>query len=461
MERLRTLWLPVVAAAVLLAAIGTAVLAQPTQALKCDPVCLPEEEAPPEEEAEPAPGPRKPRVLVVNVGWGTGTSLPDAPLQPHRLQEEVDYINGYVNEWFVQSAPPGTFPGWTATAGGSYTIREPNLPAPCTQDEEASFLGSVLHSAHEKLERAGIDYTRYNLVLVTYSQVFCFLGLQVSNRMLIPAKIATIHELGHFLGLATEAHPERLACKDANGKAVSLSNDCKAEEFGDPFEEMSQALSLSFNAVYAKQLGWLNGQFLDVKAPATGTWTIRPFIGAGFSERAIRLQDGPTTLWIEYRRPIGIDGHSDSPLLWNEYGSGVFIRREASVGGEPVSQLLDMTPATGIRNRPALEVGRTWANPLGETTITVDSATASGATITIGSQRTQTVPNLIGLDPDRAAALIAGAGLRSSGWTPVVDLTCNLEGVVATQQPLPGTKAFPDSEVRFQVGERDPEIPCQ
>ncbi len=74
-------------------------------------------------------------------------------------------------------------------------------------------------------------------------------------------------------------------------------------------------LGLSFNAIFAKQLGWLNGQFIDMRAPATGMRLIKPFIGSGFSgQRAIRLQDGPTTLWIEYRRPIGIDGPEDSLL---------------------------------------------------------------------------------------------------------------------------------------------------
>ncbi len=470
MERLKGLWPLLAAATLLLAAIGATIAAHPAQALKCSPVCLPGEEPRPTPDPTPtpnptpAPRPAKHRVLVVNVGWGTGASENDAPLEPSALTEYVNHINGFVNEWFAQSAPSGTFPGWTATAGGSYAIRQPNIPSSaCTESETDSFVASLLSAVHEKLERAGIDHTPYNLVAVTYSKPFCFGGLQTGNRVLLSHPIHTIHELGHYLGLANGGddgeHPGGLRCLE-NGFRVPLSSDCFREENRDPYEVMSISPGLSFNPIYAKQLGWLNGQFFDVRAPVTGTWTIRPFIGAGHAERAIRLQDGATRLWIEYRRPIGIDGIAGSPLLsLPGPGSGVFIRHEVPGQNGPVSELLDMTPPDFFR--PSLEVGQTWANPLGEATITLNSATTTGATITIGNRRTATVPNVIGLTPDHAAAVIAGAGLRSNGFTSVFDLTCGLIGVVAQQSPFAGTKVFPDSEVRIQVGERHPEVPCQ
>ncbi|MGB7684708.1 MAG: PASTA domain-containing protein [Solirubrobacterales bacterium] len=476
MERLKGAW-PLLVATLLLAAIGATIVADQAHAQICNPLCLPppdeapEEEAPPEEgpSPTPTPGPAPHRVLVVNVGWGTGSSENDAPLQTGKLTEYVDYFNGFVNSWFAQSAPPGTFPGWQATAGGSYTIPQPNIPLPsCTQEAQESFWASLLNAVYAKLDGAGIDWTRYNLLNVVYSKDFCNLGVSLSRersplkvvppRVLISDRRALLHELGHYLGLAVGEHPALLHCRD-DLKPVTLNDNCIIEENGDPFEIMSNGLGLSFNAIYAKQLGWLNGQFVDMRAPETGMRLIKPFIGSGFSgQRAIRLQDGPTTLWIEYRRPIGIDGPPNSVLQeFDAGGTGVFLRREVSGQFGPVSQLLDMTPSTS--DLPSLRVGRTWANPLGEATITLIGTTSAGAVITIGNRRTATVPNVIGLGPERAAAIIANAGLWSQSFSPVIDQTCSNIGVVAEQEPFPGVKVIPGTEVRLGVGEAPP-FPC-
>jgi len=457
-ERLRLLPLLLWATTMFLVSIAVTVAGEDAHALGCQKNCPP----PPEEVVEepdpeplPTPGPRKHRVLVVNVGWGNGGSDNDAPLREFTLGEYVNFINGHVNDVFAESAPPGVFPGWEAVPGGSYTIRQPDLPSSCTPDERHAFKASLLFAAQEKLERAGIDTGRYNLVAVVFNRTFCWSGVYDGYRLILSKPKAVVHELGHYLDLE---HAEALHCMDASN-VVPLSTTCETEEYGDPFDEMGDRGNLSYNAVYANELGWLEDQYFDVRAPQTGTYTIRPFIGLGFANRAIRVKDGPTTLWIEYRRPLGMDGLATSPLRTLAYGSGVFIRREVHTDKGTVSQLLDMTPATGMY-MPSLEEGQPWSNPLGEATITLKDFRETTATIAIGNRRTATVPSVIGLDPDRAAAVIAGAGLWSSGWSAVLDRTCNLVGVVASQQPLPGTKVFPDSEVRFGVGEQDPAIYC-
>lgn len=475
--RFLPLLLATATATLLLAAICATIVADQAHAQICNPVCLPppeeeggggfEEELPPPE--EPAPGPNPHSVLVVNVGWGTGSSENDAPLRTSELTEYVDYFNGFVNKWYAQSAPPGTFPGWRATAGGSYTIPQPIIPPrSCAPDAQRSFEDSLLNGVYEKLDRAGIDWTSYKLITVVYSKTFCNLGVAIPRergalkvfppRVLISDRRALLHELGHYLGLALGEHPGGLACRD-DTKPLTLGGECFTGLRGDPFEVMSNGLGLSFNAIYAKQIGWLNGQVYDIRAPATGMRLIKPFIGSGFSGlRAIRLQDGPTTLWIEYRRPIGIDGLPNTVLQeFDAGGTGVFIRLEESGEYGPVSQLIDMTPSTS--DLPSLAVGRTWANPIGEATVTLHGTTSAGAVITIGTRRTATVPNVIGLDPARAAAVIANAGLRSQGFSPVIDQTCSNIGVVAEQEPSPGAKVMPGSEVRLAVGEHPP-FPC-
>jgi hypothetical protein len=474
-ERFRPLLLLLATAALLMAALGATIVADPAQALPCRPGQCPEEpaEEPPVEEApgdpDPIPGPRRHRVLVVNVGWGTSAeNHEDAPLYENLERLQVDYINGRLNDWFAKSAPPGAFPGWTATPGGSYTIRRPNLPSPCTEAGMADFAANLINAAEEKLERAGIDFDGYNLVAIVYSRTFCFEGRWGSNRVLLAHSNSTTHEFGHYLGLLE--HASSLYCRDADGMRVPLSKNCEALEYGDPFDAMGNTGNLSYNAMEAKRLGWLNGQFINFRAPETGSWMLRPFIvddyDHQFGVRAMRVQDGPTTLWIEYRVPQSIDGDETaldgdkvSPLHFGGYGSGVFIRREVSGVHGTVSQLLDMTPRTPM-STPSLELGQTWANPLGEVTITLSQLGPNGATITIGNQRTATVPDLTGLDPERAMDLVRAAGLWANGWKLTLDPNCKKLGVVANQEPGAGTKAFPNSEVQFWVGEKDPAIPC-
>jgi hypothetical protein len=473
MERVKSLWLLVAAATLLIAAISAAVVAEPGHAQKCSPVCLPppeeefeeEEEVPPPAE-EPAPGPRKIRVLVVNVGWGDGSSSEDSPLREGLLSQYVNQINGEVNDWYTQSAPPGAFGGWAAEAGGSYRVSRPDVPSqPCGAAEENEFSGDVILRAHLALEQAGIAYEHFPLMAVVYDRVFCARGTQFNNRVLLSTPDATIHEFGHVLGLG---HAHTLSCDDGTGKPVPFGDTCQEQPLADPIDRMGLGAptGLPFNAAFAKDLGWLNGQYFDVRAPATGTYTIKPFVGSGFSgQRAIRLQDGPTTLWIEFRRPIGLDGAESSPLRKSPHntGTGVFIRRERVEHpfwepDEVHTQLLDMTPGKANTSF-SLERGQTWANPLGETTVTLDQSGPEGATITVGTRRTATVPNVIGLDPDRAAAIIANAGLWSRSFSPVIDQTCSNIGVVAEQEPFPGVKAIPGTEVRLGVGEHPP-FPC-
>jgi hypothetical protein len=472
--RFSPLLLAVATATLLLAAIGATIATDQAQAQICNPVCLPppEEEEAFEEEVDPGPlptpAPRKLSVLVVHVGWGDGGRTTDSPLREGALPEYVNFINGFVNRFYEESAPPGAFPGWNAEAGGSYTISRPNVPTSCNDDAEHDFVTDVIQRAEQKLEAQGINYERYNLVTIVYERsLTCFVGRQASNRVLLSITDTTIHEFAHYLGI--REHANTLECKDASGSVVTLSTTCKEVEYGDPYDVMGHLGrdKLSFNAIYAKQLGWLNGQYFDMRAPETGMRLIKPFIGSGFSgQRAIRLQDGPTTLWIEYRRPLGIDGIARSPLRLLPSRSGVFVRREVSGPGGPRAQLLDMTPEALnplTFTSPTLEVGRTWANPLGEATISLIGTTSAGAVITIGNRRTATVPNVIGLDVNRAAAIIAGAGLWSQSFTPIVDVTCSFFGLVAAQEPFPGQKAIPGTEVRIQVGEHDPnpETPCQ
>jgi hypothetical protein len=462
-ERSAPAWLLVAALALLLATIGVAVASEGAGAAICTKNCPPLEEEPsetPDSEPEPTSGPYTYSVLLINVGWGNGTAKGDAPLKESLLPEYTSYLSGHMNEWFAQSVPPGRKErGWVIRSGGSHQIPRPTLPADpskCTDAQKSIFFQSMVTSARRSAEIVGLSPSRYDLVAVTTSTHMCGMGgRRGGSNIWISRPIDAMHEIGHYLGLT---HAEALLCEDESHQQVTLSNNCKEIEYRDFSDAMGEKNTFSYNAIHTNQLGWLNGQFIDLKAPETGAFAIKPLTAVPHGIRAIRLQDGPTRLWIEYRRPVGIDEPKfagQNPFIeW-----GVLIHREVTIDGKTVSQLLDMTPGDeGDFNNGALE--GTWANPLGETTITVDTAGPDAAIVTIGNQRTNRVPSIVGFTPARAAEVLGQAGLASGGWEGTVDLYCGALGLVLNQYPYAGEMVRPGTPVRFWVGEEDPQQGC-
>jgi beta-lactam-binding protein with PASTA domain len=91
--------------------------------------------------------------------------------------------------------------------------------------------------------------------------------------------------------------------------------------------------------------------------------------------------------------------------------------------------------------------------------ITLDHADASGATVTISSQRV-TVPEVRGLSASQAAEAMTATGFRVL-TAPVPDPTCAYIGVVAQTSPSAGARVFPGTQVTLGIGERDPTRECQ
>jgi hypothetical protein len=460
-QRLRVLLL--VAAMALFVAIAAAATApERAGAEKCNPACLPSEE-PPEEKETPPPLPSPaPSMLVINVGWTTAYSATSAPLVQGALDQYVTYLKGPFNEWMARSAPTG-FRKWTVTAGGAFQIPPPPIPADynhCSYaDSEAAFK-SIADAAEARARERGLNPDAYSMVVVGWSRSFCqFGGISIGRRIGIVYPNQALHEFGHYLGLKN--HANALTCRDAAGAPVPLSGSCKEERYADHYDSMGSISAYSYDAIHTYALGWLGGQYFDVAAgPTTQTVTLRPFTDPLHTQRALRLRDGATTLWLEYRLPVGIDGP--------EFGSseylvqpGLVIHRESSAGGLPQSQLLDMTPGSprGFDDAP-LPVGRTWANPLGEMKIRLDSLTPTGATVTISSQKV-TVPDVRGFTAAKAESTLLGAGLKPTGWGSIVDPTCAYIGLVAATSPTGGARVLPGTTVTVAMGTKDPTRPCQ
>jgi PASTA domain len=405
-------------------------------------------------------------ILVLGVGWGTFNDFNGSPVNEFTVPMHVSYLREQVNDWFAKAAP-GMVPRWSVVQGGSFEIATPRLPAipteKCTGQQDREFFDDVIQRTDAAAKAKGIDPSPYDVV----AYVWAADGLCGHNGLtnttggdkigLSRTESAPIHELGHHFGLN---HANGLRCTNAAGTPVPLSTTCTEVEYGDPYDVMGQGSGL-FNAIHANALGWLNGQVVNATASSsTQSFTLKPYSEIpAQGPRAIRLVDGSTTLWLEYRQPTGLDrpGFLGNILAGTP---GLIIRRQGSDphSGGPTSQLIDMTPTTPVAQNANLPVGQSWSNPLGTTKITLSSAGATGATVTISSQLV-TVPRLQGMTITGAVNAIRAAGLTSGGFSGAPDPVCNSINLVMSQTPAAGAQVQPGSSVRFVVGEK-PKTPC-
>jgi hypothetical protein len=406
------------------------------------------------DEEHTPPGP--PSMLVVHVGWDSGDPRTSSAVVEGGSKNMAEYISGRVNDWFSASAP-GIFNPYAVIAAGDYTIAAPHFPDPSNSGicDDASWFAEVLGRAKAAVMAHGLDPDHYSIVAVTWARRFCgFAGISNGHDVGLSATGTTpMHELGHIFGL--KPHAQALFCTDQGGARVPLGSKCTSIESGDTYDLMGQGNG-AFNAIYANELGWLVGEeFCGLGASnQTTTVALKPLTELPHGLRAIRLQDGAATLWIEYRQKIGIDEILDPT-------PGLLIHREVTNSeGRRESQLLDMTPGTfGNFFDAGLPVGQTWANPFGTMKITNTAAGPSGATVTIASQLV-TVPDLRGDSMPEAESALAAVGLRTGSVSYVPEPVCNYIETIASSNPAAGSHVFPGNTVSVTIGQVDPKHPC-
>lgn len=212
--------------------------------------------------------------------------------------------------------------------------------------------------------------------------------------------VVLVQEPGHNFGMQ---HSSSLACPGG----ATLSDDpnmCTASEYGDPFDPMGGGCR-HMNAWQKDYQGWFGGcngvtvtssgtftllpieqrcdgvQFLKIPAPKVRMFN-RPAAGGG----------GATTetfshYYVELRTPQDFDG-----MLGNRTTLAPQVL--VHIGGDRRSRtqrglhtfLLDMTPATsGTTGRAdsALGVGKSFSDPAGGLTLTVQAVSATQATINV------------------------------------------------------------------------------
>ncbi len=299
-------------------------------------------------------------VLAILVNW----TAPDA-VTPTKAIDQLENTN---DAWY-DDASYGQV-RMTAEATDWLTI-----PAP---DGCASSV--IMDNALAAAKSAGWDLNSYDHLLVYFPYVascgYAGMAYVGWGRLWINGYMntrVTVHELGHNLGLS---HAHSVTCA-ASGKAVPWSEGCTRSEYGDPFDAMGGSFGGGvgrFNASQAAQLGWMGGRKKTVK-PKGGTFKLAAIGRRRAGLQALRLPDANHTVWVEYRRPTGVDS-------WLPSGATNGVLLHVSTTAVPGSDLIDLTPQDDFTNS-VLRPGRSWTDPLTGWRVRVKAAKPKRAVVVV------------------------------------------------------------------------------
>jgi hypothetical protein len=211
--------------------------------------------------------------------------------------------------------------------------------------------------------------------------------------------VVLVQEPGHNFGMQ---HSSSLACPGAS--YADDPNGCTGSEYGDPFDPMGSGCR-HMNAWQKDYQGWFGG-CNGVTVQSSGTFTLLPLEQACDGVQFLKIVSpkmrmfnrpaaggGGATVetfshyYVELRTPQDFDG-----MLGNRTSLAPEVL--VHVGGDARGRgqrglhtfLLDMTPATTGRSGfadAALGLGKSFSDPAGGLTITVQAVSAAQATIVV------------------------------------------------------------------------------
>jgi hypothetical protein len=211
--------------------------------------------------------------------------------------------------------------------------------------------------------------------------------------------VVLVQEPGHNFGMQ---HSSSLACPGAS--FADDPNGCTASEYGDPFDPMGGGCR-HMNAWQKDYQGWF-GACNGVTISASGTFTLLPIEQRCDGVQFLKI---PAPKVRMFMRPAAGGGSATTESLSHYYVElrtgqdfdGTLGNRTAlmpqvliHIGGDRRARtqrglhtfLLDMTPTTtGSTGRAdsALGVGKTFSDPAGGLSITVQAVSAAAATINV------------------------------------------------------------------------------
>jgi hypothetical protein len=194
---------------------------------------------------------------------------------------------------------------------------------------------------------------------------------------------AGAHELMHNLGIG---HSDGIRCTDASGNRVSLGSTstvtCTQIGYGDNLDTQGYPYDfpgVHINSFHKAKAGWLSTTGNMVTQDTTGTRTIVAQESASSLIQSLRIpRDGDSYFHVERRQPIGFDAQLPSSVT-----SGVLVRVVPDYPGGESTLIVDMQPTTDQVTDAALQVGQTFSEPGRGISIRLDSANASGATVSV------------------------------------------------------------------------------
>jgi len=341
-------------------------------------------------------GAQKTAVVLVNFS--------DNPVQPYTLSQARDVVFTQTSSFFLENSYGQTW--LTGDVFGWYTI--PLASTACD-------ISSVSTQAGAAATAAGVNLGSYA------HQIFFFpspancqsqatIGGSPSQAWINGSMNYSVfgHVLGHNFGLL---HSHSLDCGD-----VILGTSCTMREYGDQFDIMG-GLGYHFNAYQKERLGWLNYGASPplTTVSASGTYSIDAYETVGSPAKGLKIPRGTTGsyLYVETRKSFGWDSSlSSNPNVMD----GVIVHM-ASPSDPGSSDILDMTlhssPDT-YPNDPALTVGQSFTDSLSGVSITTNSVSTTGASVTVTlnsppppSTCTHVAP-LVSLGPSQTAGVAAG-----------------------------------------------------
>jgi len=403
----------------------------------------------------PPPSPPSPSIPVPNT-FGVQSVLvilvnfQDDIVEPYTVADAQNAFfvsaNNFIQEnSYAQTSLTGTVVGW-------YTI--PDSVSACNTSQIATDAQNAAVAAGVNLA----NYTRY-LYMFPQDNACGFAG--ASNVGGNPSQswingttgpggttLSTHiidHELGHAFGLW---HSHLYDC----GTTATICSSPAIDEYGDIIDTMGapQPPSPHYNAFQKERLGWLNyGASPSVQTVTnSGTYTIYPYELAGPGPNALKvLQSTDSTTgaktwyYLESRQAIGFDSFlttfvgCEACYTQNET-NGVLFHLGTDGDGNS-GDLLDMTPATVTYYwwfDPSLAAGQSFQDSTAGVTVTTQSVTSSGATVSIqfsGSGSTNPpapvgIPALaVGTDQANYSPgqMVSISAVLTSGGSPVANVS--------------------------------------